>query len=182
MVLTAYFVLSPVTGLSCHRHPRSYLRQLDTSVGASGPYDFAVRARLRQRPLSRPSGEVSERRRPDALPKEVINEAELAIIAAKNESVCLLGDLVVHGLRELVRRHRTKRPECLLVLRRNEEAAGRDRQNDVRIFPDKTVGHDYRTVRSQQRGFGCSNRGCPPIQGRKHTNHAYAPYPLGPDA
>src|SRR5258708_13002704 len=43
MVLTAYIVLSPVTGLSCHRHWRSYLRQLDASVGASGPHDFAVR-------------------------------------------------------------------------------------------------------------------------------------------
>ena len=43
MVLTAYIVLSPVTGLSCHRHRRSYLRQLDASVGASGPHDFAVR-------------------------------------------------------------------------------------------------------------------------------------------
>ena len=43
MVLTAYFVLSPVTGLFCHRRPRSLLRQLDTSVGVSGPHDFAVR-------------------------------------------------------------------------------------------------------------------------------------------
>ena len=43
MVLTVSFVLSPVTGLSCHRHRRSCLRQLDASVGASGPHDFAVR-------------------------------------------------------------------------------------------------------------------------------------------
>jgi hypothetical protein len=47
MVLTVSFVLSPVTGpvtgLSCHSHQRSCLRQLDTSVGASGPHDFAVR-------------------------------------------------------------------------------------------------------------------------------------------
>ena len=43
MVLTAYSVLSPVTGLCCHRHRRSLLRQLDTSVGASGPHGFAVR-------------------------------------------------------------------------------------------------------------------------------------------
>jgi hypothetical protein len=38
-----FFVLSPVTGLSCHRRPRSFLRRLDASVGASGPHDFAVR-------------------------------------------------------------------------------------------------------------------------------------------
>jgi hypothetical protein len=40
---TAYFVLSPATGLSCHRHRRRSLRRLDTSVGVSGPHDFAVR-------------------------------------------------------------------------------------------------------------------------------------------
>jgi len=46
MGLTAYFVLSPVTGLVCHRHRRDakHRRQLDASVGASGPHDFAVRA------------------------------------------------------------------------------------------------------------------------------------------
>ena len=41
MVLSAYIALSPVTGLVCHRHRR--FRQLDTSVGASGPHDLAVR-------------------------------------------------------------------------------------------------------------------------------------------
>jgi hypothetical protein len=43
MVLTVSFVLSPATGLFCHRHRRSCHRQLDTSVGVSGPHDFAVR-------------------------------------------------------------------------------------------------------------------------------------------
>src|SRR6266853_2129476 len=57
MVLTAYVALSPVTGLSCHRHPRiSDLSapgradlpsaKLDASVGASGPHDFAVRSNI----------------------------------------------------------------------------------------------------------------------------------------
>jgi len=32
-----------VTGLVCHHRQRSYLRQLDASVGASGPHGFAVR-------------------------------------------------------------------------------------------------------------------------------------------
>jgi hypothetical protein len=42
---TAYNVLSPVTGLSCHRRSREALAswKLDTSVGVSGPHDFAVR-------------------------------------------------------------------------------------------------------------------------------------------
>jgi len=40
---TAYSVLSPVTGLSCHRHRRDTSRQLDASVGAPGPHGFAVR-------------------------------------------------------------------------------------------------------------------------------------------
>jgi hypothetical protein len=43
MVLTASFALSPVTGLSCHRRLRKF-PQLDASVGASGPHDFAVRS------------------------------------------------------------------------------------------------------------------------------------------
>ena len=43
MVLTAYSALSRVTGLSCHPRRRSCLHQLDASVGASGPHDFAVR-------------------------------------------------------------------------------------------------------------------------------------------
>jgi hypothetical protein len=50
VVLTVSFVLSPVTGLVCHRHPRDVSRGLDASVGASGPHDFAVRAgAIRQR-------------------------------------------------------------------------------------------------------------------------------------
>jgi hypothetical protein len=43
MVLTAYFALSPVTGLSCHRRLAETSAKLDASVGASGPHDFAVR-------------------------------------------------------------------------------------------------------------------------------------------
>jgi hypothetical protein len=48
MVLTVSFALSPVTGLYCHRRPQETCkklasRELDTSVGVSGPHDFAVR-------------------------------------------------------------------------------------------------------------------------------------------
>ena len=45
MVLTVSFVLAPETGLSCLRHRRDakHHRQLDISVGISGPHDFAVR-------------------------------------------------------------------------------------------------------------------------------------------
>jgi hypothetical protein len=42
MVLTVSFVLSPVTGLFA-TVVRGSLRDLDASVGASGPHDFAVR-------------------------------------------------------------------------------------------------------------------------------------------
>src|ERR1700732_418928 len=38
-----YFVLSSVTGLFCHRRHADSSAKLDTSVGASGPHDFAVR-------------------------------------------------------------------------------------------------------------------------------------------
>ena len=40
---TAYFVLSPVERACCHRHRRDTSRQLDASIAASGPHDFAVR-------------------------------------------------------------------------------------------------------------------------------------------
>jgi hypothetical protein len=43
MVLTVSFGLSPVIGLVCHRRQRNCFRQLDASVEASGPHDFAVR-------------------------------------------------------------------------------------------------------------------------------------------
>jgi hypothetical protein len=43
MVLTVSFVLSPVTGLCCHRRYADNSAKLDASVGASGPHDFAVR-------------------------------------------------------------------------------------------------------------------------------------------
>jgi len=40
---TAYFVLSLVIGLSCHHRHADFAAQLDASVEASGPHDFAVR-------------------------------------------------------------------------------------------------------------------------------------------
>jgi len=43
MVLTVSFVLSPVIGLSCHRHLADTSAKLDAGVEASGPYDFTVR-------------------------------------------------------------------------------------------------------------------------------------------
>jgi hypothetical protein len=52
---TAYFVLSPANGLSCHRRHADRSTRLDASIGASGPHDFAVRiSRARQSQLSRP--------------------------------------------------------------------------------------------------------------------------------
>jgi hypothetical protein len=43
MVLTVSFVLSLVTGLSCHHRLADISAKLDISVGMSGPHDFAVR-------------------------------------------------------------------------------------------------------------------------------------------
>jgi hypothetical protein len=62
MVLTVSFVLSPVIGLSCHRHRADMAgrpgradftsARLDAGVEASGPHDFAVRkSAVRQRAL-----------------------------------------------------------------------------------------------------------------------------------
>jgi hypothetical protein len=50
MVLTVSFVLSPVIGLFCHRRFAKNPRNLNASVEASGPHDFAVRfCAIRQR-------------------------------------------------------------------------------------------------------------------------------------
>src|SRR2546423_5839707 len=55
MVLTVSFVISPVIGLSCHRHRQVTTCQFDTSVEASGPHDFAVRiSAVRQQHYLRP--------------------------------------------------------------------------------------------------------------------------------
>src|ERR1700682_2366157 len=43
---TAYTILSPATGLSCHRRRRNCFHRLDHSVGVSGPHDFAVHLHL----------------------------------------------------------------------------------------------------------------------------------------
>jgi len=40
---TAYFELSPVIGLFCHRRLADTSAKFDASVEASGPHDFAVR-------------------------------------------------------------------------------------------------------------------------------------------
>ena len=57
---TVSFVLSPVTGLSCHRHLRKLSSaRLDTSVGVSGPHDFAVR--LKRRSSIAPSASTASR-------------------------------------------------------------------------------------------------------------------------
>jgi len=55
MVLTDYFVLSPVIGLFCHRRLARVLRDLNASVEASGPYDFAVRINARSSKASHAS-------------------------------------------------------------------------------------------------------------------------------
>ena len=47
---TAYIALSPAGRARCHRHQRNCFHQLDASIGASGPHDFAVRiSTVRQR-------------------------------------------------------------------------------------------------------------------------------------
>jgi hypothetical protein len=59
MVLTAYSVLSPVTGLFCHRRLQVISRKLDTSVGVPGPHDLAVRAGVAR--LATPPASIASR-------------------------------------------------------------------------------------------------------------------------
>jgi hypothetical protein len=76
MVLTVSFALSPVTGLFCHRHRRSCLHRLDTSVGVSGPHDFAVRfSAVRQ-----------ERIRVHRIPPRVRDDRDTPLCVGRNGS------------------------------------------------------------------------------------------------
>jgi hypothetical protein len=60
---TVSFALSPVTGLSCHCRQQNDFRQLDASVGASGPHDFAVRLK-RHSSKAPPASTASRTQRP----------------------------------------------------------------------------------------------------------------------
>src|SRR3954468_3660926 len=80
MVLTVYFVISPVIGLSCHRYQTNMTTsapgradiasaKLDAGIEASGPHDFTVRnnivrlrARARSRVGPRPAIPIARRR------------------------------------------------------------------------------------------------------------------------
>src|SRR6187200_792514 len=42
--VTVSFVLSPVSGVDCHRCLRDTSRKIDATVAAPGPHDFAVRS------------------------------------------------------------------------------------------------------------------------------------------
>jgi hypothetical protein len=92
---TAYFALSPVTGLSCHRRRRSCLHRLDASVGASGPHDFAVRwsrARRSQHPASTASHRnVRDDREPPLIRRETRGFKPVICPTAKAEYFCARG-------------------------------------------------------------------------------------------
>ena len=54
-VFTVSFVLSPVSGLFCHRRHVGLTTRLDARVAAPGPHDFAVRSRANRLGTPRPS-------------------------------------------------------------------------------------------------------------------------------
>jgi hypothetical protein len=93
MVLTVSFVLSPATGLFCHRRRRNYFRQLDASVGASGPHDFAVRLKRRSscvakastasRPTSVTIASAPQEERDGGSPKSDLGEVRIGIFLRK---------------------------------------------------------------------------------------------------
>ena len=88
MVLTAYFALSPVIELSCHRHLADTSAKLDASVEASGPHDFAVRKKsafvnaLLASTASRPTS-VTIAKRPSW--RNGMTQ-DMGVICAKNEA------------------------------------------------------------------------------------------------
>jgi hypothetical protein len=84
---TTYFVLSPVNGLCCHRRPREALasQELDASVAAPGPHDFAVCGKR-----SRPARFSSRLK----LSPSIASRAQRVVTIAKRPS------LSGHGTRE----------------------------------------------------------------------------------
>src|SRR5438874_12396883 len=91
MVLTVSFALSPVTGLSCHCRQQVTTCQLDASVGASGPHDFAVReARAFVfRAASRPPQPAPRSRRSRYAPLRSEPAAFIRVIWAEREPMNL---------------------------------------------------------------------------------------------
>jgi hypothetical protein len=82
---------------------------------------------------------LSERTRPNSFPEPIGNEPKLTVVAAKDELVRLLGNLIVHRLGKFIRIHFAKRLERLVVFRGNEKTPRRDRQDDVRIGLTKSI-------------------------------------------
>ena len=94
MVLTVSFALSLVTGLDCHHRLRSCLRELDASVGASGPHDFAVRlgaVRQRHRHVHRIPPRVRDDRDTPLEWDETAAESEVICVFGKSEYFCKRG-------------------------------------------------------------------------------------------
>src|SRR5438270_13178557 len=78
MVLTVSFV-TPVIGLFCHRRRRNYFRQLDASVGASGPHGFAVRGLHRSSCVATASTASRPAFRDDREPPLLVRRDRIAI-------------------------------------------------------------------------------------------------------
>ena len=97
-------------------------------------------------------------------PSRLATNRSLTFVAVKDELVRLLGNRIVHRLSKLIRIHLAKRLESLVVFRGNEKTPWRDRQDDVRIGLDKSIGHDDRTVRGQQGVFGRIDRCVLPLE------------------
>jgi hypothetical protein len=98
MVLTVSFALFPGTGLSCPRHPWEALasQELDASVGAPEPRDFAVRAMLVR---------LSTWPRPPHPAPYVRDDRETPLLWERDDSALLLflpGRQVQFGKSELV--------------------------------------------------------------------------------
>jgi hypothetical protein len=88
MVLTVSFVLFPVIGLVCHRHPRDakHHHELNASVEASEPHDFAVR--FTRRSSKAPSASTASRLTSVTIakrPSERRDGANLNLIWGKRE-------------------------------------------------------------------------------------------------
>ena len=78
--LYGLYVLSPVSGVCCHRCLRDTSRKIDATVAAPGPHDFAVRCKR-----SRPAEELPDAAASIATRATFRDDREASLMAARAE-------------------------------------------------------------------------------------------------
>ena len=111
------YVISPVTRLCCHRHQHDakHHRQLNASLGAPGPHDFAVRGqRHSSDDMPRPSHPAPNVRDDREAPLMWVRDARriVLICPTAQEKMCTTGSLRIAGMRTALSTSLRARATC----------------------------------------------------------------------